>query len=111
MSGREEGRPEGRFSSGRVAVMKRGVLVNSNGEGSNVSNFGRSAGGEVSSPPRQPPSRSCVGLHGATQKATEVKPQISHNALILIGDGQKALFLRNKGTPQRLNLEVEQVLE
>jgi len=40
-----------------------------------------------------------------------VKPHISHNALILIGDGQKALFLRNKGTPQRLNLEVEQVLE
>lgn len=40
-----------------------------------------------------------------------MKPHISHNALVLIGDGQKALFLRNKGTPQRLNLEVEQVLE
>ncbi|WP_347339171.1 host attachment family protein [Bradyrhizobium paxllaeri] len=39
------------------------------------------------------------------------KPQISHNTLMLIGDGRKALFLRNKGTPQRLNLEVEQVLE
>jgi protein required for attachment to host cells len=39
------------------------------------------------------------------------KPRISHNALILIGDGQKALFLRNKGTPQRLNLQVEHVLE
>lgn len=39
------------------------------------------------------------------------KPHISHNTLMLIGDGRKALFLRNKGTPQRLNLEVEQVLE
>jgi protein required for attachment to host cells len=39
------------------------------------------------------------------------KPTISHNALILIGDGQKALFLRNKGTPQQLNLQVEHVLE
>lgn len=39
------------------------------------------------------------------------KPHISHNTLMLIGDGRKALFLRNKGTPQRLNLEVERVLE
>ncbi|NOJ45810.1 host attachment family protein [Bradyrhizobium archetypum] len=43
--------------------------------------------------------------------ATEVKPRISHNTLVLIGDGKKALFLRNKGTPQQLNLEVEHVLE
>jgi protein required for attachment to host cells len=42
---------------------------------------------------------------------SESKPRISHNALVLIGDGQKALFLRNKGTPQQLNLEVEHVLE
>ena len=39
------------------------------------------------------------------------KPRISHNTLILIGDGQKALFLRNKGTPQQLDLQVEHVLE
>ncbi len=39
------------------------------------------------------------------------KPAISHNTLVLIGDGQKALFLRNKGTPQQLNLQVEQILE
>ena len=39
------------------------------------------------------------------------KPAISHNTLILIGDGQKALFLRNKGTPQQLNLQVEHLLE
>ncbi|MFG3591382.1 host attachment family protein [Bradyrhizobium sp. RDI18] len=42
---------------------------------------------------------------------SEAKPRISHNALVLIGDGKKALFLRNKGTPQQLNLEVEHVLE
>jgi protein required for attachment to host cells len=38
-------------------------------------------------------------------------PTISHNALVLIGDGQKALFLRNKGTAHQVKLEVEQVLE
>ena len=38
-------------------------------------------------------------------------PLISHNALVLIGDGQKALFLRNKGTAHQVKLEVEQVLE
>ena len=38
-------------------------------------------------------------------------PIISHNALVLIGDGQKALFLRNKGTAHQVKLEVEQVLE
>ena len=37
----------------------------------------------------------------------EPTPVISHNALVLIGDGQKALFLRNKGTAQQLKLEVE----
>jgi protein required for attachment to host cells len=42
---------------------------------------------------------------------TGSKPLISHNALVLIGDGQKALFLRNKGTPQQVSLEVEQILE
>jgi protein required for attachment to host cells len=38
-------------------------------------------------------------------------PTISHNALVLIGDGQKALFLRNKGTAHQVKLEVEQILE
>ena len=41
----------------------------------------------------------------------EATPTISHNALVLIGDGQKALFLRNKGTAHQVRLEVEQVLE
>ena len=42
---------------------------------------------------------------------SESTPIISHNALVLIGDGQKALFLRNKGTARQVKLEVEQVLE
>ena len=43
--------------------------------------------------------------------ATESTPLISHNALVLIGDGQKALFLRNKGTAHQVRLEVEQIME
>lgn len=35
---------------------------------------------------------------------------IHNNALILVGDGRKALFLRNRGTPQALDLAVEQIL-
>jgi protein required for attachment to host cells len=42
---------------------------------------------------------------------TELKPCVSHNALVLVGDGQKALFLRNKGSAQHVALEVERVLE
>ena len=38
-------------------------------------------------------------------------PIIPHNSLILVGDGQKALFLRNRGTAQRINLVVERILE
>jgi protein required for attachment to host cells len=41
----------------------------------------------------------------------EPNPVISHNALVLIGDGQKALFLRNKGTAHQVKLEVEQILQ
>ena len=40
----------------------------------------------------------------------ETTPNITHNALVLIGDGQKALFLRNKGTAHQVRLEVEQVM-
>lgn len=36
---------------------------------------------------------------------------IAHNALVLIGDGQKALFMRNKGTAHQVKLELEQVME
>lgn len=35
---------------------------------------------------------------------------IHHNALVLVGDGRKALFLRNRGTPQALDLVIEQIL-
>jgi len=43
--------------------------------------------------------------------ATEPATFVPHNALVLVGDGQKALFLRNKGTAHRPQLVVEQVLE
>ena len=35
---------------------------------------------------------------------------IHNKALILVGDGRKALFLRNRGTPKALDLAVEQIL-
>jgi protein required for attachment to host cells len=37
--------------------------------------------------------------------------RVSHNSLILIGDGQRALFLRNRGNAQRPDLVVERILE
>jgi protein required for attachment to host cells len=36
---------------------------------------------------------------------------IPHDALVLVGDGRKALFLRNKGGAARLRFQVEDVLE
>jgi protein required for attachment to host cells len=39
------------------------------------------------------------------------KTRIAHDALILVGDGEKALFLRNRGSPLQVNLVVERVLE
>ncbi len=35
---------------------------------------------------------------------------IPNEALVVVGDGEKALFLRNKGGPQDVKLEVENVL-
>jgi protein required for attachment to host cells len=35
---------------------------------------------------------------------------IPHNCLVLVGDGRRALFLRNKGTEQELDLRAEKVL-
>jgi protein required for attachment to host cells len=43
--------------------------------------------------------------------ATEPATFVPHNALVLVGDGQKALFLRNKGTAHRVELVVERILE
>jgi len=34
---------------------------------------------------------------------------IAHDALVLVGDGEKALFLRNQGTPMHVKLIVERV--
>ena len=42
---------------------------------------------------------------------TEPTSYVPHNALVVVGDGQKALFLRNKGTAHRPQLVVEQILE
>lgn len=42
---------------------------------------------------------------------TEPELRVPHNCLILVGDGQKALFLRNRGNAQRIDLAVEQILE
>jgi protein required for attachment to host cells len=37
-------------------------------------------------------------------------PEIPHNTLILVGDGRKALFLRNSGAQMNIKLEVERRL-
>ena len=42
--------------------------------------------------------------------AAEPRPRVPHNALLLVGDGQKALFLRNKGNANRVDLVVERIL-
>ena len=39
------------------------------------------------------------------------KPKIPHNAFVFVGDGRKALFLRNEGDELYLNLKVERVFE
>ncbi len=41
----------------------------------------------------------------------EPGPHVPHNSLVLIGDGQKALFLRNRGNALRVDLVVERILE
>jgi protein required for attachment to host cells len=42
--------------------------------------------------------------------ASEPRPRVPHNALLLVGDGQKALFLRNKGNARRVDLVIERIL-
>ena len=37
------------------------------------------------------------------------KVTIPNRALIVVGDGEKALFLRNEGEPEKLQLEVENI--
>ena len=36
---------------------------------------------------------------------------VRHDGLVLVGDGQKALFLRNKGDAGRVQLVVEDIFE
>jgi protein required for attachment to host cells len=42
--------------------------------------------------------------------AAQFRPLIAHNSLILVGDGEKALFLRNRGNGQHVDLVVERIL-
>jgi protein required for attachment to host cells len=42
---------------------------------------------------------------------TAFKPTVSHDVLVLVGDGQKALFLRNRGNAQHVDLVVQQIFE
>ena len=42
---------------------------------------------------------------------TELPVFVHRDSLILVGDGQKALFLRNKGNARQVHLVVERVLE
>ncbi len=37
--------------------------------------------------------------------------KVPHNALLLVGDGRKALFLRNDGDERFLNLKIERMFE
>lgn len=39
------------------------------------------------------------------------KQKIPHNAIVFVGDGRKALFLRNEGDARVLNLRKQQVFE
>src|SRR5438132_9369840 len=41
----------------------------------------------------------------------ESRPRVPHDSLVLVGDGQKALFLRNRGNALRVHLVVERILE
>ncbi|MBA2399691.1 MAG: host attachment protein [Bradyrhizobium sp.] len=43
--------------------------------------------------------------------AMEPTTHVPHDALVLVSDGQKALFLRNRGNAQRVQLVVEKILE
>jgi protein required for attachment to host cells len=40
-----------------------------------------------------------------------IEPYIPHDALILVGDGHKALFLRNRGSALQPDLVIERILE
>jgi protein required for attachment to host cells len=56
-------------------------------------------------------SLDATDLEQKSRMAMEPTPYVPHNALVLVGDGQKALFLRNRGNAQRVQLVVEKILE
>src|SRR4051812_2288621 len=41
----------------------------------------------------------------------ELPVLVDHDSFVLVGDGEKALFLRNKGNARQVHLVVEQILE
>lgn len=41
----------------------------------------------------------------------EAGTRVAHNSLILVGDGRKALLLRNRGNAQRIDLVVGRIVE
>src|SRR3972149_3454581 len=45
------------------------------------------------------------------QRQAMTKLKIPHDAIVLIGDGRKALFMRNRGDEKFPDLRVERVLE
>ena len=49
--------------------------------------------------------------HVTTELRSRAPYGIPHNSLVLVGDGQKALFLRNRGNPLNVDLVVERLLE
>src|SRR4051812_34741414 len=52
----------------------------------------------------------CSPFGVIVEMASEPRAYVPHDTLLLVGDGQKALFLRNKGSAQCVRLVVEQIL-
>jgi protein required for attachment to host cells len=51
------------------------------------------------------------GTEIVDEMSTEPRPLVSHDSLVLVGDGQKAIFSRNRGNAQHVDLVVERILE
>ena len=55
------------------------------------------------------PGRVHINRH-ETRRNVPMNPlKVPNEALVVVGDGEKALFLRNKGDPQEIRLEVESI--
>ena len=57
--------------------------------------------------------RACEHVTGAyrTEENTVIDVTIPTGALVMVGDGRRARFLRNTGTPRHVELLTEQVME